>query len=143
MSRNLPIRTYVDCKLDNRDEVFSFIADLVSEKPTDVEQVIKQLEQREELGSTMIAEHVMLPHIESPYARQSEIIFIRLAEPIQNWDETTKDIQLLIVISLTENESVQLKKDIARFTRTLADEEFVQRLITMSEQDILRTVNQN
>lgn len=46
MSRNLPIRTYVDCTLNSRDEVFSFIADLVSEKPTDVEQVIKQLEQR-------------------------------------------------------------------------------------------------
>ncbi|MFK3939344.1 PTS sugar transporter subunit IIA [Alkalihalobacillus sp. NPDC078783] len=143
MSRNLPIRTYVDCTLNNRGEVFSFIADLVSETSTGVEQIIKQLEQREELGSTMIAEHVLLPHIESSYVRQSEIMFIRLAEPIQNWDETTKDIQLLIVISLAENESVQVKKDIARFTRTLADEEFVQQLITMSEQDILKTVNQN
>ncbi|MEK4563271.1 PTS sugar transporter subunit IIA [Alkalihalobacillus sp. FSL R5-0424] len=143
MSRNLPIRTYVDCTLDSRGEVFSFIADLVSETSTGASQVIKQLEHREELGSTMIAEHVLLPHIESPYVRKSEIIFIRLGEPIQNWDETTKDIQLLIVISLAENESVPLKKDIAGFTRTLADEEFVQQLITMSEQDILKTVNQN
>lgn len=99
------------------------------------EEVIHLLNEREKVGSTLIAEHVMLPHIESNQLKKSQILFIRLANPIRSWDCQTKDICLLIVILLKTNESVQIKREISLFTRSLADEEYLNRLLNSDQKE--------
>lgn len=129
-------QVYFDCELSTKEEVHSFISEIVSQgNPIQKEEVIHQLNEREKIGSTLIAEHVMLPHIESDQIEKSQVLFIRLANPIEAWDSKTKDIRLLIVILLKKNESVQIKKEIALFTRTLADDEYINRLLNSHEKE--------
>ncbi|KAB7665547.1 PTS sugar transporter subunit IIA [Bacillus sp. B1-b2] len=136
MDVNSIYQVYFDCELKTKDEVHSFISEVVSQdNPLQKEEVIKQLNEREKIGSTLIAEHVMLPHIESDQLEKSQVLFIRLANPIEAWDSKTKDIRLLIVILLKKNESVQIKKEIALFTRTLADDEYINRLLNSNEKE--------
>ncbi|TRZ39718.1 PTS sugar transporter subunit IIA [Niallia circulans] len=125
---------YFNCELATKEEVHAFIAEIVGQNnPISPEEVIQQLMDREKVGSTMIAEHVLLPHIESEQLEKSQILFLRLAKPIENWDFQTKNICLIIVILLKKNESVNMKKRIASFTRSLADEEYLDRLINSQE----------
>mgnify|MGYP000370451437 FL=1 len=78
----------------------------------------------------MIAEHVILPHLESPKIKQSQVLLIRLAEPI-DFDEKTSAVQLIITILLKSNESQVMKKKIAQFTRRLADDDFIEQLLSL------------
>ncbi|WP_062050769.1 PTS sugar transporter subunit IIA [Bacillus sp. JCM 19034] len=135
MDSNSFYQVYFNCELETKEEVYSFISEMVCQDPSQKEEVVNQFNQREKVGSTLIAEHVMLPHIESNLIKKSQILFIRLANPIQSWDVQTKDIRLLIVLLLKENEDVQIKKKIASFTRTLADEQYVNRLLTINEKE--------
>ena len=136
MDINSFYQVYFNCELKTKKEVHSFISEIVCQDDlSQKEKVINQLNEREKVGSTLIAEHVMLPHIESDQIKKSQILFIRLANPILSWDVQTKDIRLLIVILLKENENRQIKKKISLFTRTLADEEYLKRLLTVSEKE--------
>ncbi|MEI2405580.1 PTS sugar transporter subunit IIA [Niallia taxi] len=136
MEINSLYQMYFNCELNTKDEVHSFIAEIVGrDNPLSTEEVIQQLEDREKIGSTMIAEHVLLPHIESEQLETSQILFLRLAKPIETWDFQTKNICLVIVILLKKNESVNMKKRIALFTRSLADEEYLDRLINSQEKE--------
>jgi fructose PTS system EIIA component len=136
MEINSIYQVYFNCELKTKEEVYSFISEIVcQDNPSQKEEVINQLNERDKVGSTLIAEHVMLPHIETNQIKKSQIIFIRLANPIRSWDFQSKDICLLIVILLKENESVQIKKEISLFTRALADEEYLNRLLNSHEKE--------
>ncbi|MED4054501.1 PTS sugar transporter subunit IIA [Niallia taxi] len=136
METNSLYQMYFNCELNTKEEVHSFIAEIAGrDNSLSTEEVIQQLEDREKIGSTMIAEHVLLPHIESDQLERSQILFIRLAKPIENWDFQTKNIFLVIVILLKKNESVNMKKRIALFTRSLADEEYLDRLINSQDKE--------
>ncbi|OJG45396.1 hypothetical protein RV04_GL002112 [Enterococcus hermanniensis] len=87
------------------------------------------LQRRETVGNTMIAEHVILPHLESPKVKRSQILVIRLADPI-DFDDTTREIQLIVTILLKSEEEQATKQKIAQFTRRLADEDFLTELLT-------------
>ncbi|WP_042225532.1 PTS sugar transporter subunit IIA [Oceanobacillus manasiensis] len=138
MENNLLYHVYFDCGLTTKEEVHTFISEMVcQEDPSQQEEIINQLNDRDMAGSTLIAEHVMLPHIESDKIKKSQIMFIRLANPILSWNWQTKDIRLLIVILLKENEDEQVKKRISSFTRTLADEAYLSRLLNCSDEETL------
>lgn len=137
MGINSFYQVYFNCELKTKEEVQSFISEIVCQNdPSQKEEIVKQLNEREKVGSTLIAEHVMLPHIESKQVKKSQILFIRLSEPIVSWGRQTKDIRLLIVILLKKNENDQIKKKITLFTRTLADEDYLNRLLNIKERKI-------
>lgn len=125
-------QVHFDSKLKTRDEVFSFIAEITCEAE-DKAEVIRQLEEREQQGNTQIAEHIMLPHIESGRLRKSQIVFIHLKKPIPMWNSETTDIRLVICILLKENENEIIKERVTSFIRSLVDEEYLNRLLQTSE----------
>lgn len=136
MEINSLYQVYFNCELETKAEVHSFIAEIVGQdNPMSREEVIHQLIEREKVGSTIIAEHVMLPHIESEQLEKSQILFFRLAKPIETWDCQTKNICLVIVILLKKNESVNIKKRISLFTRSLADEKYLDQLLNSHEKE--------
>lgn len=127
---------YFDSELKTKEEVYSFIFAIVcQDQSKGKEEVVNQLYEREKAGSFLISDHVLLPHIESDQIKKSQLLFIRLANPIQSWDCRTKDIRLLIVLLLKKNESVLIKKEIALFIRSLADEAYVNRLLNSREKE--------
>ncbi|QXE01890.1 PTS sugar transporter subunit IIA [Terribacillus sp. DMT04] len=126
---------YFNAALSTKNEVFAFLSNVAwLDDPLQKEAIVKQLIQREGQGSMLIAEHVVLPHIESNKVEKSQIILIRLLHSIEFWDSETKDIRLIIGVLLKENEDVQIKQKIASFMRTLADEEYVDQLLTIEKE---------
>ena len=137
MDANLFYEVYFNSELKTKEEAYSFISESVCQDETSQkEKIIEHLIEREKVGSTLIAEHVMLPHLESDQVKKSRIIFIRLSEPIVSWNHQTKDIHLLIVILLKKNENEQIKKKISLFTRTLADEDYLSRLLKIKDRKV-------
>ena len=120
-------QVFLDQPFKDKAHVQCFIAEFAN--PAESEELIDLLQQREKVGNTMIAEHVILPHLESPKIKQSQVLLIRLAEPI-DFDEKTSAVQLIITILLKSNESQVMKKKIAQFTRRLADDDFIEQLLS-------------
>lgn len=124
-------QVFLDQPFKDKAHVQRFIAEFAN--PADLEELIDLLQQREKVGNTMIAEHVILPHLESPKIKQSQVLLIRLAEPI-DFDEKTSAVQLIITILLKSNESQETKKKIAQFTRRLADDDFIEQLLSLENE---------
>ncbi|WP_260620550.1 PTS sugar transporter subunit IIA [Enterococcus avium] len=124
-------QVFLDQPFKDKAHVQRFIAEFAN--PADLEELIDLLQQREKVGNTMIAEHVILPHLESPKIKQSQVLLIRLAEPI-DFDEKTSAVQLIITILLKSNESQEMKKKIAQFTRRLADDDFIEQLLRLENE---------
>lgn len=124
-------QVFLDQPFKDKAHVQRFIAEFAN--PADLEELIDLLQQREKVGNTMIAEHVILPHLESPKIKQSQVLLIRLAEPI-DFDEKTSAVQLIITILLKSNESQVMKKKIAQFTRRLADDDFIEQLLRLENE---------
>jgi len=119
---------FLNQELTNKEQLQRFIAMFAN--PEEADALIDLLQQREKVGNTMIAEHVILPHLESPKIKQSQVLLIRLAAPV-DLDEETPEVQLVVAILLKSQESQEIKKQIAQFTRRLADEDFLEALLTV------------
>ncbi|MDT2660555.1 PTS sugar transporter subunit IIA [Enterococcus hulanensis] len=124
---------YLNQELTDRNQIQRFIADFANR--AEAQELIALLQQREKVGNTMIAEHVILPHLESPKIKQSQILIVRLAEAI-DFDEETPQVQLVITILLKSGESQEVKKKIAQFTRRLADEAFLEELLNIENVEL-------
>ncbi|WP_316403568.1 PTS sugar transporter subunit IIA [Enterococcus sp.] len=124
---------FLDQPLTDKDQIQRFIAEFAN--PAEAEELIDLLKQREKVGNTMIAEHVILPHLESPKIKQSQVLLIRLAEAI-DLDEGTPEVQLIITILLKSDESQEIKKQIAQFTRQLADDDFLAELLNVEGEEL-------
>lgn len=124
-------QVFLDQPFKDKAHVQRFIAEFAN--PSESEELIDLLQQREKVGNTMIAEHVILPHLESPKIKQSQVLLIRLAEPI-DFDEKTSAVQLIITILLKSNESQEMKKKIAQFSRRLADNDFIEQLLSLENE---------
>lgn len=119
---------FLNQELTNKEQLQRFIAMFAN--PEEADALIDLLKQREKVGNTMIAEHVILPHLESPKIKQSQVLLIRLAAPV-DLDEETPEVQLVVTILLKSQGSQEIKKQIAQFTRRLADEDFLEALLTV------------
>lgn len=119
---------FLNQELTNKEQLQRFIAMFAN--PEEADALIDLLKQREKVGNTMIAEHMILPHLESPKIKQSQVLLIRLAAPV-DLDEETSEVQLVVTILLKSQESQEIKKQIAQFTRRLADEDFLEALLTV------------
>ncbi|MGG5370817.1 PTS sugar transporter subunit IIA [Enterococcus sp. AZ196] len=119
-------QVFLDQPFKNKEQIQRFIAEFANQ--TEAQELIDLLKQREKAGNTMIAEHVILPHLESAKIKQSQILFIRLTEAI-DLDRQTPAVRLIITILLKRNESQEMKKKIAQFTRRLADDDFLEDLL--------------
>ncbi|MFU1814735.1 PTS sugar transporter subunit IIA, partial [Enterococcus faecium] len=73
--------------------------------------------------------------------KKSEIYLIGLKTEIQEWTADIKQVKLIIVILLKENEQLKVKKEISRFTRKLANEDFLEKLLRLkTETDFYKII---
>lgn len=129
MRDNSFYQIYFDCDLETKKQTYEFISDIACQSSSEQKTVIlEQFEEREKVGSPLIEEHVLLPHIESQYVSTSQVLIFKFKNPM-DWDENIKDIHLVIAILLKKGEEQAIKKKISMFTRSLADEEFLNHLL--------------
>lgn len=122
---------YFDSELEDKRHIYELIANIGCKYDTadNKEMITEQLENREKVGSSLIHEHVLLPHLESNYLSGTQILFIKPQKSI-DWDNSQKNIHLIIVILLMADEELTIKKKISMFTRSLADENFLDELLS-------------
>jgi len=135
METNSLFQVYFNSVFKTKEEVFSFLSEIEGNDFYKKREIINLLKEREKVGSTLIAEHVVMPHVQSSLINKSQIVFIHLKKPIKDWDYHSKNVRLVIGILLKENENVQIKKSIASFIRALASEDFVSRLLNSREKE--------
>lgn len=68
----------------------------------DVQRFVTEANERERLGSTVVAPHLAIPHVCSININKAMIIFIKLAEPVTDWDEDHHSIERLILTILPQ-----------------------------------------
>lgn len=124
------IQVFFDSPLTSKAEVFELIAEQAN--PAEKIELYGLLQNREAVGSTLIAEKIVLPHLESDAVLKSQILLINFRQEI-HWDEQTGPVKLAIVIILKKQEEQTVKVAISQFTRTLADEEYLTELLLAEE----------
>lgn len=111
-----------------RDEFYlEALSNIDSDKETQI-TIRTLLEQREHQGSIQIEEGVLLPHIESEAITSNRIHVYSFENPIQDWNDTVKDIHLIIVVVLSTQASMSDRKEIVEFIRSLASKEVLESL---------------
>lgn len=98
-------------------------------------ELLASLKQRESEGNIAIAEHVILPHLESDLIDESKILIIRLRNSV-NWNSKIGEVKLIISIFLKKDESKNIQQKIASYMRKLADEDYLEYLINTDELDL-------
>lgn len=124
------IQVFFDSSLTSKTEVFELIAEQAN--PAKKAELYSLLQNREAVGSTLIAEKIVLPHLESDAVLKSQILLIKFRQEI-HWDEQTGPVKLAIVIILKKQEEQAVKVAISQFTRSLADEEYLTELLLAEE----------
>ncbi len=100
-------------KKTNKDEILMYISQLF---PNEVKSIRQKLIEREEHGSTVIADQIALPHITHTKAR-TQITIINLQSAVK-WEQATK-VDLIICVNVQSAEKktniIQIGKFIAKF----------------------------
>lgn len=131
MNVNSLYQLYINYNFETKDQVYEFISEHVPLKnySHDKQDIIQQLKEREKIGSPLIAEQVVLPHIESDILRSSKILLIKLNNNISIWDKEIEEVKLIIAILLKKDEEMEVKTKISSFTKELANENFINYLL--------------
>lgn len=80
------------------------------------------LMEREDLGGTLIAEHLAIPHATCPYVDEGAFVFVKLAEPIDDWAEGAHVDRFVFTVLHPEPESAD-GEAVRRFFTDLADDD--------------------
>ena len=125
-----------NCDLANKLAVYTYITEQIESR--DKEELLQLFFAREQIGSTLIADQIVLPHLQSSMIDKSQIVFITFKKPIE-WDAETGRVKMVIAIVLKKDETKKMKEKISLFTRTLADENYLQELADESDQNLFLT----
>lgn len=109
-----------------REEVYDYLAGKTA--PDHKKSIVDGLLYRENIGDISIEDGVIMPHVESGFLKESEIVIISMNRPINNWSKDIENVDLIIAIFLKDNECLEVKKEIRDFSRSLANEENIIKL---------------
>ncbi|MGT2923706.1 PTS sugar transporter subunit IIA [Streptococcus caviae] len=134
MSSDLIKKVFIGESFQEVKDVYRFLAEEIDASIS--QDLAKKLLVREQLANIQIDKQTVLPHLESSQLRQSQLLILRLAEPIKDWSETIKDIRLVICLALKTNEDRAVKEQIRGFMTKLAAAAYVEKLLTDSKANI-------
>lgn len=110
----------------SREQVYDYLANITA--PGHKQSIIDGLLYRENVGDISIEDGVIMPHVESEFLMESEVVIISVDNPIRLWNEEIKNVDLIIAIFLRTNESIEVKKEIRDFSRSLANKDNIKKL---------------
>ncbi|MEK2534782.1 PTS sugar transporter subunit IIA [Tetragenococcus halophilus] len=121
---------YKEQNFSSKEEILTFLSK-ESCKYTGISNIEfkNEILKREEQGSIEIAPGVLLPHFESSSFIKSKIFILPIKPEIKEWNEEIQNVHLVIAILLKTDEDSSIKQKITQFTRKLADDEYLDRLM--------------
>ena len=109
-----------------------------TDRPVELEEDIWQ---REEIVTTGVGFGVAIPHTKSPWIRHSSISIARLPAPI-DWESEMGEVELVIMLTLGENEAINHVKVFSQLARKLVNKGFREALFSARDaQAILDLLN--
>lgn len=90
--------------------------------------MLRDIEFREQKGSIEVYPSVLLPHIKAPYIKESQIVLIKNKDTAINWDNNP--IELIIMLLVSELPDDKTQEEIKAFMKNLADEKYIKKLMT-------------
>lgn len=136
MRNNQLFNIYTRKNFSSKEEVLSFL-ESEGHKLTGIDssEFKTKLFQREEQGSIEIAPGVLLPHFESSSFIKSKVLILSLKQAIQHWSKEICNVKLVIVILLKTEEKKWIKQAIMEFTRKLADDKYLNKLMNLENKN--------
>lgn len=112
---------FFDLDLKTKSQVFQFLADKLYRTGyiDSVDEFVKAVEYRETLSETGLGEGIAIPHGKALTVKKPGIAFIRLKEPIYEW-ETLDDVPIRFIFLLAisqnneNNEHIRMLSELAR-----------------------------
>ena len=105
----------------NRDEWLKQVAGIIPAISNDTVSVVQTLKHREEIGSTRIAENMVMPHVVIPTIANSYIIVSQLESPVEWFDNHSVDTGTFLIVKGDD-------ETISNFVVHMADDSFVEQL---------------
>lgn len=115
--------------LTSREQVIQYLCgNLALHGRTDAPQALEEdIWQREELVTTAVGFGVAIPHTKSSWVRHSSISIARLPQPV-DWGSDMGDVEIVIMLTLGENEGMNHVKVFSQLARKLVNKTFRQTL---------------
>lgn len=129
---------FFDWKAEKKNELYTQFAEFALNEHLveSAVQLVRELSERESIGSLIIAEGFALPHIESKNVFQSSIIFVRLNSSIKSWEEESKEVRGILFLLIKEGETKGVLQRVKAFMKTLAEEKVIDTLLYGTEPTI-------
>lgn len=128
---------YTKTKFKTMDEIFSFAAKQLYEKgrTTEVDAVIRGFEDRESGYSTYAENGVAIPHCKITQVKQATVMILQNSSKVA-WTDADEYADLIILLAVPgEGHNDLHLKMLAKIAQKLVNEEFVQRLKSLSKAD--------
>lgn len=121
-----------DIEIDNKKDLYLLMVRYINSEYE--AELFNSLIKREKEGNIAIANHIILPHLESDLIDESKILIVRLRNRVK-WSSEIGEVKLIISIFLKTNESEITKRKISSYMRKLSDEEYLDYLMQADDLD--------
>lgn len=105
----------------DRDEWLKHVAGIIPDFVDASTPLIHALSNREEIGSTRLAEKLVMPHVVMPGIADSYLIVSQLESPVEWFDNHSVDTGTFLIVKGND-------EAISNFVVHMADDSFVERL---------------
>lgn len=105
----------------NRDEWLKHVAGIIPDFSDDPTALTQALREREKIGSTRLADKLVMPHVVMPTIADSYIIVSQLESPIEWFDNHSVDTGTFLIVKSDD-------ETISNFVVHMADDSFVEQL---------------
>ncbi|MDN6640023.1 MAG: PTS sugar transporter subunit IIA [Tetragenococcus sp.] len=130
--KNELFSVYSKQSFSSKEEFLTFLqkesSELMETSSVDIKAALLK---RENQGNIEIAPGVLLPHFESSSFIESKVLVFPLKSKIKGWSKDIQKVKLVIVILLKTDEKKSIKQEITKFTRKLADDKYLDKLINV------------
>lgn len=124
---------YIDLNLNVCDkfEAISYLANLASDRLVDVDKYIEDVKKREATSTTGIGDNVAIPHAKSTFVKIPTVIVGRSKKGIEWKSLDDKDVNIIFLIAVPDNESNEHLKIIQTLSISLVDDDFRENILTL------------
>ncbi len=125
---NISIANNIKDKKECFHRLASFLAERGEIKAEEISALEQGLWEREKISLTGIGNGVAIPHVQSEVIKRPIIVFLKSKQPIRYESLEGDQVSLVFMIAVPENAGQEHLEYLAKLSRKLVDEEFVDRL---------------
>lgn len=118
--------------IKDKEEAIYFLANHLykNKKIKQIDDFVKEVYRREEMGPTGFGKGIAIPHAKSNVVKETNLTILKLENPI-NWETLdSENIKIIFLISVPEeNSNKEHLKILANISRKLVDDNFISMLM--------------